>query len=171
MRPTPTLGPVLPAPPSSSPPPPPPPGAPPHGAPRAARRTRWGLAAVTAAGCAYVAIADPNQSSTIYPQCPFRALTGLDCPGCGITRAVRSLVTGHPLQAMDHNLLFVVALVLGAVWFGWSELARWRGVPPPRWSIGPRAMIGIGVAIGVFWVARNLPWGPLHWLDSGSGGT
>src|SRR5262245_59462168 len=45
--------------------------------------------------CIYVAIVDPNtQSSSFYPACTFKQLTGLDCPGCGLTRAMHSLMTG-----------------------------------------------------------------------------
>ncbi len=31
--------------------------------------------------------------------CMMQKLTGLYCPGCGGTRAVRALLAGHPLQS------------------------------------------------------------------------
>ncbi|MCR5415668.1 MAG: DUF2752 domain-containing protein [Pseudobutyrivibrio sp.] len=45
--------------------------------------------------------------------CPFHALTGLYCPGCGGTRAVIALLTGHPIKSfLYHPLVLYVALLL-----------------------------------------------------------
>ncbi|MBQ6855594.1 MAG: DUF2752 domain-containing protein, partial [Lachnospiraceae bacterium] len=35
--------------------------------------------------------------------CMFRMLTGLYCPGCGGTRAVKALLTGHPIQSFLYH--------------------------------------------------------------------
>lgn len=131
-------------------------------------RTTWLLAGVAAAGCAYVAVADPSGTASWYPGCPFRAATGLDCPGCGATRAVHAALTGHPLQALDHNLLLVVAAVVGVVWFGLAQLRRRGGRPPLRARNPGRVGIFVGVLVVAWWVARNLPWSPLAWLGSGA---
>lgn len=166
---------MLPAPPSSVPGdaslasrPDPPAGLPARS--KASRRTSWTLAAATAAGCAYVAIADPNKGSSWYPQCPFKALTGLDCPGCGVTRALHALLTGQPGRALDHNALVAIAVVLGAVWFGLSSLRRRRGLPPLQVKHPTAWAVAAGVVVVGFWVVRNLSLGPFHWLGSGAAG-
>jgi hypothetical protein len=128
-------------------------------------RTRWGLAGLAAAGCAYVAIVDPNTSS-LYPQCPFKALTGYDCPGCGITRALHSFLHGNLLQAADHNLLAVLIAILAVGWLVVARVQRRRGRPTPRFSLSPRATIAIALVVLAFWVLRNLPMQPFHWLNS-----
>jgi hypothetical protein len=130
----------------------------------------WTLAGLTAAGCAYVALADPNKASSLYPLCPFKALTGYDCPGCGITRAIHAGLTGHPLRALDHNALFVAMVVVGAVWFGVSWLRQRRGRPSLKLEHAAVWGAGFGVLVVAFWVVRNLPWGPFHWLGSGASG-
>lgn len=131
----------------------------------------WGLAAGAAVGCAYVAVADPNQSASWYPQCPFRALTGYDCPGCGITRSIHAALTGHPGRALDHNALFVVVAVAAVVWFAVGRFRQWRGRPPIELRRpGAWGAAAVVVLVG-FWVARNLPIGPLEWLRSESSGT
>jgi hypothetical protein len=162
-------------------PPPPVPDAPPRGeqpgGPTTDSSTRWwtpgrtavGLAGAAVAGCAYVALVDPNESSW-YPQCPFKAMTGWDCPGCGITRAVRAVVTGNPQRALDHNALLVLAVVVGLVWYGVNWLRTRRGRPPlalrrSAWWTG--ALVAL---VALFWVTRNIPWGPLGWLDSAASG-
>src|SRR5215210_2199200 len=101
----------------------------------------WGPAVVaaTAAGaCAVLAVADPEQSS-IYPPCPFRAVTGLDCPGCGTTRALRQLLTGHPGAAVGLNALTVLLLPFVVyAWLGWA--ARSAGGPAlPALRLSTRA--------------------------------
>ncbi|CAB4323380.1 unannotated protein [freshwater metagenome] len=128
-------------------------------------RVKWSLAALTAAGCAYVAVVDPNTSS-FYPQCPFRALTGFDCPGCGMTRALHSALHGEFLQAASHNLLMVVTAVLAVAWIAFGMVQRRRGKVLPRFSLTPRAIGAIAVVTLGFWVLRNLPMQPFHWLNS-----
>jgi hypothetical protein len=48
--------------------------------------------------------------------CPLRAVTGIPCPSCGLTRAVAHLERGHWAEALKFHpfspLLFLLALVL-----------------------------------------------------------
>ena len=112
-----------------------------------------------------LAVVDPNQPGH-YPLCPFRAMTGLDCPGCGSMRAIHDLATGHPLAALDQNVLAVLFVpVLLLAWVAWLRRC-WRGEPAPaphrRWV--PLAVL---VLVLAFWLVRNLPGVPF--LGSGPG--
>jgi hypothetical protein len=43
------------------------------------------------------------------PVCLFQAMSGLPCPGCGLTRALSSLAQGHPTAAFGyHPFAFIV---------------------------------------------------------------
>ncbi|WP_131724959.1 DUF2752 domain-containing protein, partial [Mycobacteroides abscessus] len=52
------------------------------------------VAGAVAAGCAAVWFGDPTTPGGVLPVCPLKALTGLDCPGCGGLRMVYSLMHG-----------------------------------------------------------------------------
>lgn len=123
------------------------------------------LAGIAAAGCAYVALVDPNHSGA-YPQCPLRALTGYDCPGCGLTRAVYALMHGDVARAIDHNVLVVVLLPLAIFAFVRWTLGRLGYDPPalPRWR--PWMGWAFGVAVFGFLIVRNLP--GFEYLRSGA---
>lgn len=117
--------------------------------------------------CVYVALVDPNQPGNgFYPQCTFKQLTGLDCPGCGLTRAMHALMTGDPLRAINHNIvilaIFPIAVYVYTRWLLMStlgyELPRLRMPNKVRWALLP--------VILAFWVLRNLPWAPFVWLNS-----
>jgi hypothetical protein len=61
--------------------------------------------------------------------CPFRAVTGLPCPSCGLLRSASAILTGHPGAAFITNplaafFLIVVAPTAGSLW----GLRRWRGM-------------------------------------------
>lgn len=98
--------------------------------------------------------------------CPWRELTGTDCPGCGGLRAVNDLTNLRLFDAASSNLAFVAALPLVAVgylrWVGtaWTGVARrTRQLSPATWSL-----LVTGTIV-VWWVVRNLP--GLEWLRSG----
>ena len=137
-----------------------------------ARRAPWlapvGVAAVALGGCVAVAVLDPAARSELSPGCPFRALTGLDCPGCGGTRALYALTQGDLGLAVQHNVVTVVALPLlvlaWAVWFAYR--LGWRDRPV---VVSPSVAYGILTTFVAFFVLRNLPWFPFIWLGSGAG--
>jgi hypothetical protein len=52
---------------------------------------------------------DPGQAS-FFPPCPFRLLTGLECPGCGSQRCLHQLAHGNIRQAYLYNPLMVLSL-------------------------------------------------------------
>ncbi|HSO04653.1 MAG TPA: DUF2752 domain-containing protein [Candidatus Limnocylindrales bacterium] len=90
--------------------------------------------------------------------CPWRTLTGLDCPFCGATRAAASLAHGDVMTALDHNALFVLVILPLAVaaWGIWAARS-WRGLPAP--VIANRTVLVLmGITLG-WWVLRlAVPW-------------
>lgn len=126
------------------------------------RRLRAPLGTAAAIGAAALALhlRDPHTRGS-WGLCPFKAITGWDCPACGGLRAVNDLGHGELLSAAHSNLLFVasIPLVVGlwALWFG----RRWSGRETPRLPArGARALlVGYAVAGLAFTVYRNTPWG------------
>lgn len=110
-------------------------------------------------------VRDPHTQGS-WGFCPFRALTGLDCPGCGGLRAVNDLGNLDPVSAASSNLLLVLAVpLLVALWVAWVR-REWRGhgvVGPPTRH---RLLVGqlVLLLVAVFTVVRNLPFG--GWLAS-----
>jgi hypothetical protein len=113
--------------------------------------------AIAVAGFALVALVDPHEPGR-YPPCPWHALTGLWCPGCGGLRAANDLVTGDVVAALGSNALMVALLpALAVLWWRWLA-QRWRGhgAAPPL----PLRVIVVLLAIALlFTIARNLPVG------------
>ncbi len=124
--------------------------------------------AVGAAGlfaCLVVAIRDPAVSGS-YGLCPFRAMTGLDCPGCGLLRGAHAGLHGDVARALDHNLLWLVlAPVLVIAYLRWLAHGlgwTWHPAGGQRW-----VPIAVGCGVLAFWIARNLG-GPFEYLASGA---
>jgi hypothetical protein len=83
-----------------------------------------GAVAVHGGAALFFASHDPYHSQ-VFPTCPFLAVTGLQCPGCGGTRAMYSLLHGDVVGAVRMNPLVLVLypVVLG---YGASLLAEYR---------------------------------------------
>jgi hypothetical protein len=114
-----------------------------------------GAAAAALLAVGYVASVDPNVAGH-YPTCPFLAITGWYCPGCGALRAVHALAHGDLMTALARNPFAVVALgYLVLSWVLWLDrTARGR---PRRWLAPPWVLYGVLAAILMFWVLRNVP--------------
>lgn len=98
--------------------------------------------------------------------CPLRQFTGLDCPLCGATRATFALLRGDLATAIDHNLLYVLALpVVGLLMLLWLARGRrsfpWMQTPLATWSL-----VVVAVAFGIL---RNLPFDAVSVLGSSAG--
>lgn len=46
----------------------------------------------------------------VFPKCPFLALTGLQCPGCGSQRALHFLLHGELRQAFMSNAFLIIVI-------------------------------------------------------------
>src|SRR5476651_2289426 len=61
----------------------------------------------------------PPTQYGFYPPCPIHLLFGIDCPGCGTTRAIAALLHGHVAQALRLNafatLLSPIAALYAAI--------------------------------------------------------
>lgn len=99
-----------------------------------------------------------------FPQCPFRQLTGLNCPGCGLTRGFHALFHGDILSALHFNaLLPLYAALLGYLFLS-LLLVVWRGRGLSFKLLPPAALYGFLVLAFVFTVIRNLPFYPFNLL-------
>lgn len=58
----------------------------------------------------YIGLADPHDPASIYPPCPFKWLTGWNCPFCGGLRMTHDLLHGD-LWAAVHDNVFLLAAV------------------------------------------------------------
>ena len=95
------------------------------------------------------------------PGCTFRKLTGLNCPGCGMTRAAVAALHGQLGSAFRFNPLGMLLLPLALAGVGLELLGWVRGKPLPwRLHLGRYGGWVIAVSVIAFWILRNLPWWP-----------
>ena len=101
-----------------------------------------------------------SPSNQFFPKCPFRLLTGLQCPGCGSTRAFYQLLHLHPIAAFKLNPLMILTLpfiVYGSLGYTRSAVS---GLPHRRVFI-PSIYLWAWLALMIFfWIFRNTPWYP-----------
>ena len=107
------------------------------------------------AATAVVAVVDPNEPGN-YPTCPFLAVTGKFCPGCGSLRAVHALTRGDVSTALGLNVLTVLAVVPVVVMWGLWLRRSYTGAPR-RWAAPAAAIWSLLVVVLAFTVLRNLP--------------
>jgi hypothetical protein len=132
------------------------------------RPSRWlwaaGSVGTCVAGLGFIYAVDPNAAANPYPPCLLKRTTGIDCPGCGGTRAVYALLHGNLAGAVDHNILALVVvpvILYLAVRFALSRFAIALPLPRARpWM----AWAAVAFLV-VFAVGRNLD-GPLHYFNS-----
>lgn len=112
-------------------------------------------ASVALSGLVLLDQVDPNEAGH-YPTCPFLALSGLYCPGCGSLRMLHHLGEGDVGDAFGMNPLgFLLLPVLLAYWGQWTYrvvTGRPRGAP-----LASGVVWAFLAVVLVYWVLRNLP--------------
>lgn len=118
---------------------------------------------VASAATFFVAFFNPVTAG-FFPVCPLYSMTGLYCPGCGLTRGFHALFHGDILGALDYNV-FVPVYFLMFAYLGISLFliaARGRGLPLKLAK--PFYAYGFVALLLVFGVVRNFPFYPFNVL-------
>ncbi len=140
--------------------------------PHRRRLVRFGLLAGVAllvAGVLFVVANHHPNSYPFFPKCQLNALTGLHCPGCGLTRSVHALLNGNVSQALAYNVLSPIVLplillsVTRSLWaWAWGTESRPEREPRWRWPAWfPFLIMALLIAYSV---ARNIPYHPFTLL-------
>ena len=96
---------------------------------------------------AYLATHNPETAPAL--RCPFKALTGYDCPGCGSQRAIHALCSGDFAASWRFNAALLPALTLALIYI----------VVPSRHAAvlyRPGFIYAVAIAIVAWWILRNL---------------
>ena len=90
------------------------------------------------------------------PRCPFKWITGFDCPGCGSQRAIRALIAGHPLEAWSYNLILPPMLAYLAAILVLPLIKG--GIPRKIYErlTSPGVISAIAAVVILWWIVRNL---------------
>jgi len=112
--------------------------------------------AVIAAGLAALVFFFNPATHNFYPVCQFHRLTGLNCPGCGMTRALYALLHGDVVAALHDNALLVVGLVVVPARGLWVAAKNSGGRAAVKFLPGKYLWPLLFVAL-LFTILRNLP--------------
>ncbi|MFG2823558.1 DUF2752 domain-containing protein [Kitasatospora sp. NPDC048365] len=107
------------------------------------------------AGAAYLYGRDPHLPGQWLPFCPWRRITGLQCPGCGGTRMTYDLLHGDLATAWHDNAALLLALPLVALlYLTWLR----HGLAGRTWRFRPgRPTVALILGTALAWtVLRNL---------------
>jgi hypothetical protein len=105
---------------------------------------------------AVVLLRFPPEHTSFYPHCPIYEYLHLQCPGCGITRALAAMLHGHLAEAMHLNALITVLLPIAAI-YGVLSYRRFLQHRSLRWPQPRPAVLYATMAVtGAFTILRNL---------------
>ncbi len=121
------------------------------------RRRLYGAAGssvLLAGALGYVGLVDPHNTNSAYPLCPFKMLTGWNCPFCGGLRMTHDLLHGDLVASINDNVFLLIGI---PVLVGWVVMRRRFGLSPQPVP----AVLTIVFAMIAWTVLRNLPGFPL----------
>jgi hypothetical protein len=113
-----------------------------------------GAGALLGGALAYVGLGDPHSPDFVFPACPFKLLTGWNCPACGGMRMTHDVLHGDLAAAVMDNLFLLVGLPALMAWI----LVRWRRGQP---IMTMPAIVVIAITAVTWTVVRNMPGFPL----------
>jgi hypothetical protein len=91
------------------------------------------------------------------PGCFFRKTTGLECPGCGMTRATYAFLHGRFIDAFLFNPVGMILLPLALIGLSLETWAWVMNRPPVfRLRLGRWGATIIATVMIVWWVGRNV---------------
>lgn len=103
---------------------------------------------------AYTGIVDPHNRASVFPACPFKMLTGWNCPACGGLRMTHDLLHADLGAAVVDNVFLLIGIPALLAWLLWRRHSR-----KPLITVPSGVFI---VAATLTWtVIRNLPGFPL----------
>ena len=111
------------------------------------------------AGAAYLFFFEPGKSG-FFPGCPFRFLTGFNCPGCGTTRALHQILHGDFYTAFTLNPLLLLAIPFALFALIRYTVIVMRGGVPRGNSLPAPYIYALFFVILSFWIFRNTPFYP-----------
>ncbi|HSY19093.1 MAG TPA: DUF2752 domain-containing protein [Candidatus Acidoferrales bacterium] len=114
------------------------------------------ILAIIAAGLAALVFFFNPATHGFYPVCQFHRLTGLNCPGCGMTRALYALLHGDLPAAFRDNALLVLAIPAVLARALWLAVQKSRGRPVANFLPGKYFWALLFIALA-FTILRNLP--------------
>ncbi|MGN7781661.1 DUF2752 domain-containing protein [Mycolicibacterium sp. 22603] len=101
----------------------------------------------------YIGLGDPHRPG-FFPACPFKTLTGFQCPACGGLRMTHDVLHGDLAAAVVDNVFMLVAIPMLLLWLA----VRWR---QGRRLMPPAATVTVVLALVAWTVVRNWPGFPL----------
>ena len=121
-----------------------------------AKANRYAFVVAACCVLAVLFIFNPTEYAWM-PKCPVKLLFGVDCPGCGVQRALHALLHGHIREAIGYNLFLVVAfpyliavLISDAMKEG-NLRRKLRSIVESRWVTG-----GYIVIFFLWFIIRNI---------------
>lgn len=116
--------------------------------------TAAGSGVLLAGALGYVELVDPHNTNSAYPLCPFKLMTGWNCPFCGGLRMAHDLLHGDLAASINDNIFVLIGIPMLV---GWVLIRRRHSKSAPPLP----SLLTITAAALVWTVLRNLPGFPL----------
>lgn len=118
-------------------------------------QSRWIIVLLATATVILLAVAALDLTAW---QCPLKAALGVNCPGCGLTRAIVLLVQGQWLAAVKLHAFAPMGLAIGVLLVTGTLLpVKWRAKAAERLAVFERRS-GIGfwllLSVLIYWICR-----------------
>lgn len=87
------------------------------------------------------------------PKCAFHALTGWQCPGCGISRAAHAALHGRWAEALGYNWFFLISIPYA---MAVAVVTAWPRLSVRRYVTHRYVAYTYVVLFMAWWVVRNI---------------
>ena len=87
--------------------------------------------------------------------CVFHVVTGLQCPGCGMTRAMAEIWQGNIAEAWEYNVLSISALPILIIYLVYRAVRYVKGTDQSFYTWEYIVLIILWIVTIGFFVVRN----------------